>query len=190
MSVPLSVTWDPKAARLVILPVEEINQLHKEELLSATVVLDQTKREADLRTRAAVSMAHVDIVMQFNVSLSSSPAAAEQGCSVGVRLFGNTVHATLDLTGGAMMVTSTHKNVSAPLPAVPRQEAGERDIRILVDGEQFEIFGMGGRANVALRARPDLNASTALGTAFADCGGAVTVRVRMFSMLTAYEDDD
>ena len=190
MSVPQSVSWDPEAGRLVIVPVREMEQLHKERLLSTTVVLDQTKREAGLHTSAAVSMAHVDIAMQFNVSQSAGVVEAVQhACRVGVDLFGGAVQIALDLTGCAMTVNSTHRNVSAPLP--PRQRAaGAHNLRILVDGEQFEIFGLGGRANVALRARPDYNESTALGTAFAHCGGtAVKVRVQMHSMGTAYEDD-
>ena len=90
-----------------------------------------------------------------------------------------------------MTVNSTHYNVTAPLP--PRTAVGEEevvDLRVLVDGEQFEIFGLGGRANVALRARPDYTTST-LGMAFADCGSSqVRATVRAWSMDTAYEDDD
>jgi hypothetical protein len=95
-----------------------------------------------------------------------------------------------------MCVNSTQKNVTAPLP-LPQLSAQQEviDLRILVDGEQLEVFGLGGRANVALRTRPDYNASDALGTVFArglSEGGAakVDVSAQMYSMETAYEDDE
>jgi hypothetical protein len=127
-------------------------------------------------------MAHVDVVAHFNTNHT------ERGCVVGLRLFDSVVQVKLDLGARTMVVSSTDENITAPLPLTP---AGEEvaDLRILVDGAQFEIFGLGGRANVALGARLDYNASSTLGTAFADCG-AVRLSVQVHEMDTAYEDDE
>jgi hypothetical protein len=198
MSVPQEVRWDDDTARLMITPAIEIDQLRKQQLLASTVVLGKTKSKAALRTSSLVSMAHVDVVLQFNVSHSAAATDGNEddtATAVGLRLF-ETVTIEIDLLNRVMCVNSTQKNVTAPLP-LPQLSAQQEviDLRILVDGEQLEVFGLGGRANVALRTRPDYNASDALGTVFArglSEGGAakVDVSAQMYSMETAYEDDE
>lgn len=183
MSVPQEVRWDPGSARLIILPVSEVDQLHTNLLMDIATAF---QHEVPLQTSVAVSMAHVDVVAQFRPT-----CAHKHACTVGVRLFG-CIEIGLDLLANSMNVTSPTLNVTAKLP--PQQAAGRKvvDLRILVDGEQFEIFGLGGRANVALRARPLQHGAPTrtLGTAFEDGDGLAELSVRTYAMETAYEDDD
>ena len=60
------------------------------------------------------------------------------------------------------------------------------DLRVLLDGVQFEVFAAGGRANIANRFSPDYNNTAS--SAFVECAGAeVHVRVDGWTMDTCYE---
>ena len=63
------------------------------------------------------------------------------------------------------------------------------DLRVLLDGVQFEVFAAGGRANIANRYSPDYNKYNRTASfAFVECAGAeVQVQVDGWTMDTCYE---
>ena len=206
MSVPQSVSYDDVADQLVILPVEEIKQLRMDVLLRAnTTVAAAGAHETPITVAghpSAAALAHLDIAARFEVA-----AAHLSSCSVGLRLFGLAGAAAApgleiraDLAARTLNITAAGMGpASAPLPArkisTPTRDAAANkgavtkeifDLRVLLDGAQFEVFAAGGRANIANRFFPEYNSTAS--SAFVECAGAeVQVRVDGWTMDTCYE---
>ena len=82
---------------------------------------------------------------------------------------------SLDTTAGIGMAMHSGQ-WSGPLPILHTDDRHDDatmeifDLHVLVDGAQFEVFGHGGRTNIALRVFPNYNGIAS--SAFVECSSA------------------